>query len=64
VLVYVDDLLVLSHQGEIIMRTLEEYYRLKEGFAKPTHDVGATVKEWGFPDDVKPKWALSSAQYI
>lgn len=28
VLVYVDDLLVLSHQPVVIMKSLEEYYRL------------------------------------
>jgi hypothetical protein len=33
VLVYVDDLLVLSHQGEKTMKALEDFYRLKDGFA-------------------------------
>ncbi len=65
VLVYVDDLLVLSHQGDKIMQSLETYYRLKEGFAKRTRYLGAEVKEWYFPDNsMKPKWALSSAQYV
>jgi hypothetical protein len=35
VLVYVDDLLVLSHQGDKMMKALEEFYRLKDGFALP-----------------------------
>jgi hypothetical protein len=35
ILVYVDDLLVLSHQPTSIMKNLEAYYRLKDGFEKP-----------------------------
>jgi len=62
ILVYVDDLLVLSHQGDKIMKTLEELYRLKDGFDVPTQYLGAKVKQWVFPQDAsKPKWALSSA---
>jgi hypothetical protein len=65
ILVYVDDVLALSHEPEIIMKSLEKYYRLKDGFAKPTQYLGAAVKEWTFPDDAsRPKWALSSEQYI
>jgi len=65
VLVYVDDVLVLSHQGETIMKELEQYYRLKDGYAKPTQYLGAAVKEWTFPDDAtKPCWALSSEHYV
>jgi hypothetical protein len=65
VLVYVDDLLVLSHQGEKTMKALEEYYRLKDGFAPPTQYLGAEVKQWQFPQDItKTKWALSSIQDI
>jgi hypothetical protein len=65
VLVYVDDLLVLSHDGEKIMKALEEFYRLKDGFAKPTRYLGAEVKEWTFPEDrTRIRWALSSAQYV
>ena len=65
VLVYVDDLLVLSHQGELTMKALEEFYRLKDGFASPTRYLGAEVKRWTFPQDAdKHYWALSSAQYV
>jgi hypothetical protein len=52
VLVYVDDLLVLSHQGEKTMKALEDFYRLKDGFAWPTKYLGAEVKRWNFPNDV------------
>ncbi len=65
VLVYVDDLLVLSHQGEKTMKALEDFYRLKDGFAQPNRYLGAEVKEWTFfNDSTKKYWALSSAQYI
>jgi len=49
VLVYVDDLLVLSHQPDKIMKALEDFYRLKDGFAKPDRYLEAQVKEWRFP---------------
>jgi len=65
VLVYVDDLLVLSHQGDKTMKALEDFYRLKDGFTEPTRYLGAEVKKWHFPQDVtKHYWALSSAQYV
>jgi hypothetical protein len=61
----VDDLLVLSHQGEKTMKALEDFYRLKDGFAQPMKYLGAEVKRWNFPNDVtKSYWALSSAQYV
>jgi hypothetical protein len=65
VLVYVDDLLVLSHQGDKMMKALEEFYRLKDGFALPIRYLGAEVKRWTFPNNsTQPLWALSSLQYI
>jgi hypothetical protein len=65
VLVYADDLLVLSHQGEKTMKALQDFYSLKDGYALPTRYLGAEVKQWHFSQDVtKTKWALSSAQYV
>jgi hypothetical protein len=47
------------------MKTLEEFYRLKDGFVEPTRYLGAEVIKWTFPDEVhKPSWGLSSSQYI
>lgn len=64
-MVYVDELLVLSHQADLTMKALEEFYQLKDGFDAPNRYLGAKVKKWHFPNDVfKTKWALSSAQYI
>jgi hypothetical protein len=65
VLVYVDDLLVISHKGEKVMKALEEFYRLKDGLDKPKRYLGAEIKEWVFPQDkTRPKWAISSVQYV
>jgi hypothetical protein len=60
ILVYVDDVLVLSHDGTAIMKHLEKYYRLKDGFAQPKQCLGAAVKQWTFSNDPgKTRWALS-----
>jgi len=61
IIVYVDDLLVLSHKAEKIMKALGDFYRLKDGYAKPEHYLGAEVKEWHFPESSeKVRWDLSS----
>jgi hypothetical protein len=65
VLVYVDDLLVLSHHPELTMKALESFYRLKDGFAEPNRYLGAEVIKWYFStDNSKAYWALSSSQYV
>ncbi|MFN9982634.1 MAG: hypothetical protein ACK53Y_22085, partial [bacterium] len=47
------------------MKGLEQFYRLKDGFAQPTQYLGAAVRKWTFPEDASNiKWALSSEQYI
>lgn len=50
-LAYVDDILVLSEKPEIIMKSLGEIYRLKDGFARPDRYLRAEIKEWRLPDD-------------
>jgi hypothetical protein len=64
ILVYIGNVLVLSHDGKRIMQTLEEFYCLKDGFGKTPRYLGAEVKEWSFPDGGEPCYALSSQQYI
>lgn len=47
------------------MKALEDFYRLKDGFAQPTRYLGAEVKQWAFSADAtKRYWALSSSQYV
>jgi hypothetical protein len=50
VLVYVDDVLTISHDSERIMKALAEFYHLKDGYSKPTRYLGAEIKEWKFPN--------------
>jgi hypothetical protein len=47
------------------MKQLEEFYRLKDGYAPLTRYLGAEVKQWRFPENAeKAVWALSSFQYV
>ena len=54
VLIYVDDLLVVSHQANEIMENISALYRLKEDpktgkcFGKPDHYLGSTVGTYTF----------------
>ena len=65
VLVYVDDLLVLSHDPEKNHEVIEAFYRLKDGYTKLDRYLGAEVKQWCFPENsYKTVWALSSRQYV
>jgi hypothetical protein len=65
ILAYVDDILAISHDPSKILHHLSDFYRLKDGFDKPTRYLGAQVKEWRFPNDpTKVRWALTSEQYV
>ena len=66
ILVYVDDLLIISHQAMLIVNTLKSQYRLKEDeVGKPKTYLGAHVKESRLPEDCnKRQWGLSAEQYI
>lgn len=47
------------------MKLSEEFYRLKDGYAKPDRYLGAQIKEWRFPENASEvHWAMSSEQYI
>jgi hypothetical protein len=60
--VYVDDMLVLSHQAKEVMKTIEQLYRLKEPATKPTSYLDATIIEWSISGD--KMWAMSSQRYV
>jgi hypothetical protein len=65
ILAYVDDILAISHDPEKILLKLADFYCVKNGYVAPTHYLGAQVKQWYFPHEAdKPRWALSSEQYI
>ena len=63
VLVYVDDLLVVSHDPQAVMDIMNKSYTLKPGSVKvPTEYLGAIVKPFQRVDN-KPCWAMSSELY-
>jgi Reverse transcriptase (RNA-dependent DNA polymerase) len=68
VLVYVDDILCVSHEPKKFMEMLQAKYTLKEGsVGEPTAYLGAEVcKHYieGSEDPTKVRWALSSDKYV
>jgi hypothetical protein len=64
ILVYVDDLLMVSHHPNLIMETIRKTYRLKEEPAPPTTYLGATIKQWSIPRETRPVWSMNSQNYI
>jgi hypothetical protein len=68
VLVYSDNILVVSHDPKRTMDFLESKYTLKNGtVAEPTTYLGAEAKKWrieGSDDPTKIRWAMLSEIYI
>ena len=70
ILIYVDDILCLSHQADKIMDTIGKLYRLKtdpktgKAYDKPDRYLGAKIEEYQFEDDLKSYWSISAGQYV
>ncbi len=64
ILVYVDDILVLSAAPLPIMKTIQATYRLKDPPAPPSTYLGATIKPWSIPNETKPVWSMNCVQYL
>jgi len=65
ILVYVDNILVIAHKPETIMKILAKTFRLKGGYAPPTRYLGATIKQWRLPGDERAShWGHSAEEYI
>jgi len=68
VLVYVDDVLVMSHDPKAVMTHLETRYTLKAGSVKePDAYLGAEVKKHYVQDSDDPskvRWSMSSDLYV
>jgi len=64
ILVYVDDILVISAAPSPVMKTIQKAYRLKEEPSTPKTYLGATIKSWTIPGDVKPIWSMNCVQYL
>jgi len=68
VLIYSDDILVISHDPNVVMIGLTHAYTLKEGsVAKPKTYLGADICEYIFHVAIDPattRWSMSSDTYI
>jgi hypothetical protein len=64
ILVYVDDILVLSHAPSLIMETLKKAYHLKDEPSIPTTYLGATIRQWNIPGEPSPIWSMNCQKYI
>ncbi len=65
-LVYVDDILCISHKPKETMVAIGKLYRLKDdSIAEPTVYLGATIKKHRFTHDLtKVRWGMSSDKYL
>jgi Reverse transcriptase (RNA-dependent DNA polymerase) len=64
ILVYVDDILVVSHDTSATMEKLAELYRLKpESVGPPTRYLGATTEEVQL-NNGREVWSMSAKDYI
>ena len=59
-----DDLLCISADPAAILGRVEQTYQLKEKSCKPELFLGATIKEFYFQGNAKPRWAMLSDEYI
>jgi hypothetical protein len=69
ILVYVDDLLVVSHDAQSVMDKLAEHYTLKPGSVRaPTEYLGSDVKPFTIPprngDSGETCWSMSADTYV
>jgi hypothetical protein len=63
-LVYVDDVLEISHEPIVLIDAVGEYYKVKPGSNKePDIYLGVTVKKVQMPDG-REVWATSPCDYI
>jgi hypothetical protein len=63
-LVYVDDVLAISHEPKVLIDAIGEYYKVKPGSdKKPDIYLGANVKKVQMPDG-REVWATSPSDYV
>lgn len=64
VLVYVDDILHISHQPKVLMQQIGKIYRLKEGsVGPPDRYLGANVSLYNTADG-RDVWSMSAKEYL
>jgi hypothetical protein len=64
ILVYVDDILVVSAAPRPVMRTLQKAYRLKDELCQPTDYLGSNIKTWAIPNETRTVWSMNCSQYL
>ena len=70
ILIYVDDILAISHAPEAIMKTISGLYRLKEdprtkkGYSAPERYLGANIGKYRLPKNGKEVWFMSADSYV
>ena len=70
ILVYVDDLLVVSHDAQSVMDRLSEHYTLKAGSVRPPQEyLGSDIKPYIVPprnggETGETCWAMSADTYV
>ncbi|KAL7574019.1 hypothetical protein ACA910_015599 [Epithemia clementina (nom. ined.)] len=62
-LVYVDDVIAVSHRPGEIIESIAQLYRLKDKPGAPEIFLGADIKQWDLPDG-KRCWAMSAGTYL
>ena len=64
-LVYTDDLLVISHKGEHVLRNeIGRFFKLKEdSIGPPDLYLGGQVRKVQLPDDTVA-WTFGSSKYV
>ena len=62
-LVYVDDILVVSHKPKETMDRIGEVYDLKDSVARPTRYLGANIERRQTKDG-RIVWAMSGREYV
>ena len=65
-LVYTDDILVISHRAKEAMSQLDQHFLAKkDSIGHPTTYLGAQVGKYTFPDEPEHKyWSLGSEKYV
>jgi hypothetical protein len=64
ILVYVDDILVVSSKPLPVMKTLQKAYCLKDAPREPKDYLGAKVKPWSIPHETRKVWSMDCTQYL
>ena len=68
VLVYIDDLLIVSHDPKTVMQDLQRRYTIKPDSIKPPDEyLGSEIRRYTIPDTQDPsnrdRWAMSADKY-